>query len=376
MPPTRPRPNRPPRLTSSRRQFLRTSAAALSAAALSSCGWTLANVRTQAVPQGASDRLHIFTWSSYTDQALLDTFREQTGIEVIADVYDSNEAMLAKLQAGGGAAYSIIYPSDYMVRRMLELGLLRELETSRLSGLTDLFEQFQNPRYDPGNRHSVPMSWGTTGLVYNRRKLQTAPEDWRYLWDNQPMLSRRITLLNDMREVMGATLRMLGYSYNAQDPAQLEAAYEELVKLKPAIASFTSDAWRSQIITGDLLIAMSYSSDAQLVTAENPDLEYLIPQSGSSLWVDTMVIPKSAPNVEAAYAWLNFMMQPSVLVDLCQRLGFTPPSRAAADLLPTELRNDPGLFPPDQVLARCEGIAPVSGAIELYERYWNRLTSG
>ena len=175
MPPTRPRPNRPPRLTSSRRQFLRTSAAALSAAALSGCGWTLANVRTQAVPQGESDRLHIFTWSSYTDQALLNAFREQTGIEVIADVYDSNEAMLAKLQAGGGAAYSIIYPSDYMVRRMLELGLLRELETSRLSGLTELFEQFQDPRYDPGNRHSVPMSWGTTGLVYNRRKLQTVP---------------------------------------------------------------------------------------------------------------------------------------------------------------------------------------------------------
>lgn len=375
MPPTYLHQHRNIRVAQTRRQFLQTSVAAMVASSLSSCGWTLAEVKTTPNTQVSSDTLYLYTWAGYTDQDLLDRFREETGLKVVADVFDSNEAMLARLQAGGAGAYSIIYPSEYMVQKMAELKLLTELDHSLLVGLEDLFPQFQNPGYDPGDRFSVPISWGTTGLIFNSKTLKNYPQDWNYLWENKEKLSKRFTLLNDVREVMGATLRMLGYSYNATDANQIRQAYEKLVTLRPAIASFTTDSWRPQMIVGDLLIAMCYSSDAAEIMEENEDLRYITPDSGSSLWTDTMVIPKSAPNPDAAYKWINFMLQPDIAATLVERLKFATPSRLAYERLPENLRNDPTLFPPESVIARSEAISPVGEATEIYERYWTQLTS-
>jgi spermidine/putrescine transport system substrate-binding protein len=182
--------------------------------------------------------------------------------------------------------------------------------------------------------------------------------------------------MNDVREVLGAGLRSLGYSYNSTDPAHLRAAYEHLVNLKPALANFTTDGWRDLILAGDLEVAMGYSFDALSVSDENPDLEYVVPMSGSSLWTDTMVIPRNAPNVQGAYAWINFMFQPRVAADLIERLYFATPNRAAYNLLSQELRENPTLFPPESVLERCQGILPLGTEMEKkYARYWIRLKS-
>ncbi|MGB7444739.1 MAG: spermidine/putrescine ABC transporter substrate-binding protein [Coleofasciculaceae cyanobacterium] len=359
-----------------RRQFLQiATSTTLSAFGLSGCGWTLANVKPTASSQGSTDELYIYTWSGYTDQDLLRRFTKETGIRAIADVFDSNEAMLARLQASGGGSYSIIYPSDYMVIKMRELGLLIEIDKTRLNNLDRLFSRFQNPQYDPENQHSIPVSWGTTGLIYNTKKLQPKPEDWEYLWNYQDKLSRRMTLVNDVREVMGASLKMLGYSYNSQNTEHIKQAYEKLLSLKPDLASFTSDAWRPQILSGDLMIAMCYSSDANEVTEENSDLEYVLPQSGSSLWTDTLVIPRTAPNLEGAYAWMNFMLQPDVAAQICERLSFATPNKEAYQLLPPELKNNKTLFPPESALERCENLLPLGEFEEVYDRYWTRLTS-
>ena len=358
-----------------RRRFLKTTAAAASGMALSSCGWTLAQVRTSPT-QSASDTLYLYTFAGYTDPELFDSFTQNTGVKVVADVFDSNEAMLAKIQAGGGAAYSVIYPSDYMVRQMVELDMLTALEHSRINNLENLLPQFQDPGYDRKNRYSVPVSWGTTGLIYNSKKLKKAPEDWDYLWHNQQQFSRRITLVNDVREVMGAVLRMLGYSYNSTNPQQLQQAYEKLRILKPAIASFTTDARKEQILAGDLLLAMGFSADAVEVSEENSDLQYVIPHSGTSLWTDTMVIPKTAPNPDAAYAWIDFMLQPAVAASVCGRLNFATPNKSAIKQLPPEKRSNPSLYPPDLVLAKCERIEPLGKFGEVYDRYWTQLTSG
>ncbi len=359
----------------SRRRLLKASVAALSGFALAQCGWRQGGVQRTSTPATASDKLYIYTWSQYTDEDLLNSFTSQTGIKVVADVFDSNETMLARLQAGGGANYSVIYPSDYMVRRMMELGLLSQLDSSRLTGLDNLLPRFQNPEYDPDNRHSVPMSWGTTGFVYNSEKLAVAPTNWDYLWTHQQQLSKRMTLLNDVREVMGGTLRMLGYSYNSKDESQIKQAYERLQTLKPAIAAFDTDAWQNQILAGDLLLAMSYSADAIRVSQENPSLRYVIPRSGSSLWTDTMAIPNTAPNPDAAYAWINFMLQPDVAAQMCQRLSIATPNQVAMEQLPPELRNNTNLFPPELILQNCERIAPLGEVDAVYERYWTQLTS-
>jgi spermidine/putrescine transport system substrate-binding protein len=326
---------------------------------------------------GANNRtLYIYTWANYTDDELLKSFEAKTGIRPVVDIFDSNEAMLAKIQSGGGSAYSIIFPSDYMVVEMIGLGLLSPLDKSKLPGLDNLNPKWSNPIYDPNNAHSVPATWGTTGLIYNPEKLGKAITDWNFLWQNKGSLKRQVTLINDVREVMGAALRSLGYSYNSTDPAQIEKAYKKLVELKPTIASFLTNGWEDQLASGDISIAMAYSSDALALIEEKPSLKYVIPQSGSSLWTDTMVIPKSAPNPDAAYQWLNFLLDPQNAAKLVERLKFATPNQAAYKLLPTDLKNNKGLFPPNNLLAKSEGVAPVpTKTADLYDRYWTQLTS-
>lgn len=360
-----------------RRRFLQVSGAALAGVALSSCRRSLSDVQSgsNGTSSSPSDTLYVYSWSGYFDDEVLSNFSETTGFRVIADIFDSNETMLAKLQAGGGNNYSIIYPSDYMVQQMIELDLLTSLDQSQIQGLDALLDKFQNPVYDPNNAHSIPASWGTTGLVYNAEQLNPPPTDWSYLWDNREQLSRRMTLFNDVREVLGATLRSLGYSYNSTDPQEIETAYNKLLELKPAITNFTTDGWRDQLLTGDLVVAMGYSVDAITTIEEDPKLRYVIPASGSSIWTDTMAIPKTAPNPEAAYAWINFMLEPNNAAQMVERLKFATASKAAIDLLPPELKADQNLFPDEATLNKCEGIAPIGEATDLYDRYWTQLTS-
>ncbi|ADI65430.1 extracellular solute-binding protein family 1 ['Nostoc azollae' 0708] len=355
-----------------RRLFLKRMVA-LSSLSLSSCGWRLANVSTNYTNSGESDSLSIYTWSQYTDPELLSTFTTQTGIKVLADTYDSNDMMLAKLQAGGIATYSIIYPSDYMVEKMVEKNLLIEINHQRLIGLENLFPQFHNPRYDPNNHYSIPFNWGTTGLLYNSEKLTTPPEDWEYLWRNQDKLYKRMTLLNDVREVMGATLKMLGYSYNSQNEMEIKQAYEKLLSLKPALAAFDTDAWQNQILAGDLLLAMCYSADGIKISKENAKLKYVIPRSGSSLWTDTIVIPKTANNLPGAYSWINLLLKPDVAAAISKRLNIATPNRAGFEQLPNQIQNNTNLFPPQGILDKCERVTPIGKFEEVYERYWTQL---
>ncbi|MGA1408372.1 MAG: ABC transporter substrate-binding protein [Prochlorotrichaceae cyanobacterium] len=368
---------RPHRFSRSRRRFLQASGSAVLGLAFSGCVRMRGGFRRPPTTVlNNSDRLYIYTWAGYIDEELIQRFTEDTGIDVVVDTYDSNETMLAKLQAGGGDNYSIIYPSDYMVREMIKLDLLLPLDHDRLERLDELFPNYQDPAYDPGNRYSLPISWGTTGLTYNTRMISTPLEDWPDLWNNVGGLTRRITMLNDVRETLGSILKGLGYSYNTQDPKAIEEAYQVLLSLKPAVASFTTDAWREQLLAGDLWVSMAYSVDASTALEESEDLAYVVPKSGSSLWTDTLVIPKRAPNVDAAYAWMNLTADPDISAALMQRLFFATPSQVAYDRLPAEFQNDTTLFPAPEILAKCEGIAPLAPEIgQLYDRYWTQLTS-
>ncbi len=358
-----------------RRQFIQ-GLTALSSLSLASCGWRLGDVRARSIVSGPRDQLFIYTWAQYTDKELLQAFNNQTRIKVLADVYDSNDVMLAKLQAGGGGAYSVIYPSDYVVQKMASLGLLAEINHHLLIGLDNLYPQFQNPTYDQKNHYSIPFAWGTTGFIYNSEILQDIPQDWDYLWQNKEKLNKRITLINDVREVMGCVLKMLGYSYNSKDEKQLQQAYQKLKEIKPAIAAFDTDSWRNQILAGDLVLAMCYSGDAVKISRENPKLKYIIPKSGTSLWTDTIAILKTAPNLDGSYSWLNFILQPEVGVEMTKRLSIASPNRATFDLLPKDIQNNISLFPPDSLLEKCERISPLGDFEEVYARYWTELTSG
>lgn len=371
------------RMRPSRRRFLQYSLAALSGVALTNCQRPTETSETPAESPAAEaptvaptdEPLYIYTWADYRSDDVYQRFTERTGIEVVADVYDANEIMLAKLMAGGGDQYSIIYPSDYMVRQMLDLDLLTEIDHAQLNGLENLFERWQDPVYDANNAHSIPVSWGTTGYIYNNEVLNPGPEDWDYVWDNRQALSRRMTLLGDVREMMGAVLKSLGYSYNSTSEQELQEAYEKLVEIKPYITAFESFGWEDRLISGDLVLCMTYSILGNAMTVDNPQLTYIIPDSGSSVWTDAMAIPKTAPNVAAAYEWINFMMEPENSAFAVTDLRFATPNRLAFEALPAELQEDEKLFPPEDVLAKCEGIMPVGEATALYDELWTRLGS-
>ncbi|WP_225885265.1 extracellular solute-binding protein [Leptolyngbya sp. KIOST-1] len=368
---TSPYPRRP---AVSRRRFLQGSAAVMAGLAATNCRQNLAGPPTGG--GGGDGTLRIYTWANYTDDNLAAAFTELTGIPVVVDIFDSNEIMLTRLQAGGGDAYSIIYPSDYMVSEMIDLGLLTELDQSRLSGLENLKPQWQNPAYDPNNAHSVPFCWGTTGLLYNSEVTPGTPDDWTFLWDNQDALSRRITMLDDMRETLGATLKSLGYSYNSNNPQEIEAAYNRLLELRPHIAAFKTTGFENELLGGDLSVSMAYSSDAIALTLEDDRMEYVIPASGASLWTDTLAIPATAPNVDAAYQWINFMLDPEVASAAVERLFFATANQAAFDRLPADIQANEDLYPPDSVLDRSEGIVAVDTAsTDLFDQFWTEVTS-
>lgn len=375
------------RLGPTRRRFLQGSAAAIAGVTLANCRQ---NIAQQASPDadaeaaapaegggenGGSGVLHVYTWADYTNDEMVNAFTEKTGIEVIVDIYDSNETMLAKMQAGGGDAYSIIYPSDYMVQQMIELNMLTKLDQARISGLENIFDKWQDPVYDPGNNFSVPFAWGTTGLLYNTEVISDNPEDWAYLWDNSSSLSKRMTLLDDVRETMGMVLKSLGYSYNSTDPAEIEEAYERLVEIKPDLASFMSFGFEDGLLSGDLAVVMAYSVDALSSIAEDDRLNYVIPSSGSSVWTDTLVIPTTAPNVDAAYEWINFNLDPAIAQLNTETLFNATPNQVAYDNLSAEFKSNEKLFPPEDLLAKCEGIAPVGDASSIYDEFWTRVTS-
>ena len=366
-----------------RRRFLQGSAAAIAGVTLANCQPRVADVQGNpnaatptAAPGNSSDqKLHIFTWANYTDDKLNQEFTKRTGIPVVVDIFDSNESMLAKLQAGGGSAYSIIYPSDYMVQQMRDLDLLTELDHSRVQGMENFFDQWKNPVYDPNNQHSIPVVWGSTGLLYNKEQVPAEPKDWDFLWENQQELSRRITMMDDPRETMGATLKSLGHSYNTTDPKQIEEAYNRLVELKPAIASFLSYGYEDGLLGGDLAVVMAYSTDALATILEDDRLAYIVPESGASVWTDTMVIPKGAPNPDAAYEWLNFYQDVAIARQLVELLSNSTPNQAVFEELPEEFRNNTTLFPTPETLAKCEGVAPIGEATDVFDKFWTRLTA-
>ena len=367
---------------STRRRFLQESAVAITAITLANCRPNSVDAPSKnesKAPSASSGEdpgtLHIYTWAGYTNNEMVKAFTKRTGIEVIVDIYDSNEAMLAKMRADGGNAYSVIYPSDYMVQQMIERGMLTQLDQDRIEGLDNIFDKWQNPIYDSGNTFSIPFTWGTTGLLYNKDVVSSTPEDWDYLWDNQADLSQRITLLDDVRETLGAVLKSLGYSYNSTDPDQIEAAYNRLVELKPEIASFISFGYEAELFSGDLSLVMAFSVDAIFATLEDERMQYIVPSSGSSVWVDALSIPTTAPNVEAAYEWINFNLDPAIAKMNTEMLFNATPNRIAYDNLSDELKNNTDLFPTQEVLAKCEEIAPVGDVKALYDEYWTRITS-
>ncbi len=333
--------------------------------ALLGCG------RQEAEQPAEARQVNVYIWTNYLPQEVVDEFQKRTGIRVNVDTYDSNEAILEKLQSGV-ADYDVVVPSDYMIKILIPEGLVREIDHARLPNMKNLDPRFLNQAYDLGNRHSVPYLWGTTGIGYDRQKAQGPVDSWRALFD--PRYAGRILMLDDPREAFGAALRIMGRSINEKDPAVLRQAADMLKKQKPLVRTYNSSDFANLLAAGDVDVAQGYNGEMAEAVANAPDrLAYMIPKEGGTLWVDNVAFPKTARNVDAAYQFLNFLMEPEMAAKIVNGVHYAGANRAALPLIDGKIRNDPSIYPPQEVLDRCELIEELGETTQLIDELWTEI---
>ena len=322
-------------------------------------------------PGPGEKKLNIYIWSEYLPKEVIDEFTRRTGIAVRYDLYDSNEAVLAKLESGV-ADYDLVVPSDYMVRILIHLKLLRPLEKARLKNLGNLDPRFLDKEFDPGNAYSLPYLWGTTGYGYDRSKAPANEDSWAPLFD--PKNKGQILMLDDMRECFAVALKYLGHSLNSTDPAVLKQAADLLKKQKELVKTYNSGDYENILASGDVWFAHGYNGQLAKVVAENPErFGYVLPKEGATLWIDSVCLPARARNVEAIYAFLDYVLEPEVDARIVNAIRYASPNRAARAFIEPEILNDAAVYPSEEALARCELVQDIGDATTILDEYWTEI---
>jgi spermidine/putrescine-binding protein len=322
-------------------------------------------------PGPGEKKLNLYIWSEYMPQDVLDDFTKRTGIAVRYDLYDSNEAVLAKLQSGV-ADYDLVVPSEYMVRILIHSKLLRPLDKSRLKNFGNLDPRFLDEEFDPGNTYSLPYVWGTTGYGYAKTRVQGTPESWAPLFDRAN--AGQILMLDDMRECFGAALKYLGHSLNSTDPKVLKQAAELLKKQKPLVKTYNSGDYEHILAAGDVIYSHGYNGNlARLAMREPEKFAFVLPKEGATLWIDSVCLPAQARNVESIYAFLDYILEPEVNARIVDGISYATANLAARPYIKPEILNDPGIYPPADALDRCELPRDIGEATEVMDEYWTEI---
>lgn len=320
----------------------------------------------------ASKELYVYNWSEYMPDSVLADFTKETGIKVIMSTYDSNEALYAKIRMIDARGYDLIVPSTDFVARMHKEGLLLPLDKSKLTNLGNLDPKLMNQAFDPGNTYSVPYMWGSTAIAVNTKDpIAAGITSFADLW--KPELKGKILLPNDMRGVLGMGLKRLGYSLNETDPAKVAEACELLMPLMGNVRVFDSDSPKQALLNNEVQAAVLWNGEAFVASGENPDIRYVYPTEGFSLWVDNLCIPKNAANVENAHLFIDYLLRPEVAAFICQEMGYSSPNLAAQEILPAEVRGDAIVYPAPEDMARGEFETDLGPAVKAYEECWMRL---
>jgi spermidine/putrescine-binding protein len=302
-------------------------------------------------PRRRERLLNIYNWSDYIDDKTVPLFQAWTNIRVNYDVYSSNDDLLAKMRAGP-TQYDIIVPTNWFIPTYRRLGLLQPLRHDLIPNLTNLDETFVETDYDPGNKYTVPWQWGTTGLGYNTKRVPGGQLDsWTALYEPNPNLGGRISLLREVTEVIGCTLIYLGKDPNSTKDADLQQVVDTFKRLRRHLKQlkFSSDTYIDELAANETWLAQGWSGDVFQAQADNADVRYVIPKEGSLRWADVMCVPKDAPHPENAARFMNYVLQPRVAARISKYVSYGTPVPLAKALLPPEQLNDPGIYPPSSV---------------------------
>lgn len=369
---------------------------------LAGCGGGQPDAGQSAAPAAdapASKVLNVYNWSDYIGEDTIANFEAETGIKVTYDVFDSNEVLEAKLMAGN-TGYDIVVPSLTFLSRQVQAGVFQEIDKSRLSNYGNLDPAFMAllAGNDPGNAHSLPYLWGTTGIGYNVEKVkealgEDAPTDsWALVFEPGNLAKLKgcgVAFLDTPSEIIPPVLQYLGEEPNSFDEAVIQKAVDRLQALRPHITYFHSSQFINDLANGDICVAVGWSGDiiqAQARAAEaaeaNPDkpaveVAYSIPKEGAPMWFDMLAIPKDAKNVDNAYLFLDYLMRPDVMAGIQNYVMYASANQAALPMVDEAVLNDPGIYPDEETKAKLFTLAVLPPEVDrLFTRHWTSLKTG
>jgi spermidine/putrescine transport system substrate-binding protein len=343
-----------------RRHFIATSSAALAATVLPSCSG------------GKKQTLHVFTWADYLSDDAAASFEKAFDCRLVIDTFDSNEAMIAKIESGA-TGYDILVPSSYAVKQLESKDFLQSLDHSLLPNLANMDKDYLGHALDPEMKISAPYMMAPTVVAYLKSRVPDAEPSWNlFLRDD---IKGRATLLDDMREVLGSALLTLGYSLNSTDPAELEAATELAIRWKANIAKFENEQYKSGIASGEFFLVQGYAGELLAVQDESDDVAVVIPREGAGFSCDDLCIPKTAKNPELAHAFINHLCDAEVAAENMEWIGYRAPNTAAYAMLSEDFRGSEILFPPAEIFDKCDPIGYLGDHLPLWTAAWEKVKS-
>jgi len=318
----------------------------------------------------ADEVVNVFNWEDYIDESVLELFTEETGIKVNYMNFTTVEDMIVQVEANPGQ-FDLCFPSDYIIERMIKKDMLAEIDFNNVPNASQTIPYLQNPAYDPDNKYSVPYLWGTVGILYNTTMVDEPVTSWNIMWDSK--YASNVFMLDSIRDSMGITLKYLGYSMNTQDIPAIMAAKQKLIEQKQTgvVKAYQVDETKDKMVAGEAALALVWSGDAQYAIDLNPDLAYAVPEEGSNVWVDGMVIPKDAKNKENAEKLIDFLCRPEIAKMNCEYVRYACPNAGAIELMGEEYTGNPVQNAPEEVLAKCEFFNDIEPAfLSVYEAMW------
>ena len=321
----------------------------------------------------AQEVVNVFNWEDYIDESVLAQFEQETGIHVNYMRFTTNEDMIVQVEANPGA-FDVCFPSDYIVERMLGKDMLAEIDYDKVPNAQYILENLRSPDYDPNNVHSLPYMWGTVGILYNTTMVDEPVDSWGILWDSK--YKSNVFMLDSFRDSMGVTLKYLGHSMNTRDIIALESCKDKLIEQKKngIVKAYQVDETKDKMVAGEAALAVMWSGDAQYAIDLNPDLAYSIPSEGSNIWIDAMVIPKNAQNMDNALKFIDFLCRPDIAQKNCEAIWYSSPNSGAIELMGEDYTENPVMNPTDEEVARCEFFHDIDETfMPVYTALWQEV---
>ena len=332
-----------------------------------------------------TEELYVYNWGDYIDDEVVAMFEEETGIKVTYDMFETNEEMYPVIEAGA-VTYDVVCPSDYMIQKMIENDMLAEINFENVPNISQINPEYMemSRSFDPENRYSVPYCWGTVGILYNTKRLEELgvepPKGWMDLWD--PALKGEILMQDSVRDAFMVALKGLGYSMNTIDEKELQQAKDLLIQQKPLVQAYVIDQVRDKMIGGEAAVGVIYSGEMLYIQEEvknlglDYSLEYVVPEEGTNLWLDSWVIPKNAQNKENAEKWINFLCRPDIALRNFEYITYSTPNQGAFDLLDPEIQENKAVFPDLDSLENSEVYRYLGDEEEgVYNALWKEVKS-